>query len=218
MDVYGKIGKPYWDDKPVAIVAGGPSLIGFDFEQLRGAHVLAVKGSLFDIPWADAGFGLDMPRYRDWRGRLAELRSRVYWAVPEDQLEKTGPPPSRNITFVKRLNGQGISSDPGEVYGGGTSGFAALQVCLHKQARRIILFGFDYAGDYDSSNGFRHNERHYERRRAQNIYNWQSWASHFDIYIPHLKRHGIDVRNACPASAIRCFQKVTLQDGVNLLK
>ena len=55
--MYGKIGKPFWDDKPVAVVAGGPSLVDFDFEQLRGAHVLAVKGSMFDIPWADAGFG-----------------------------------------------------------------------------------------------------------------------------------------------------------------
>ena len=41
---------------------GGPSLIDFDFEQLRGATILAVKGSIFNIPWADAGFGMDMVR------------------------------------------------------------------------------------------------------------------------------------------------------------
>ena len=146
MDTYGKISKPYWDDKPVAIVGGGPSLVGFDFERLRGAHVLAVKGSIFDIPWADAGFGLDMPRYHEWRDKLANVQSRVYWAVPEDQLQKTGAPPSKNVTFLKRLPGENLSDDPSEIYGGGTSGFGAVQICLHKHAKTIVLFGYDYDG------------------------------------------------------------------------
>jgi hypothetical protein len=218
MDVYGKINKPFWDDKPVAVVGGGPSLVGFDFEQLRGAHVLAVKGSIFDIPWADAGFGLDMPRYKEWRDKLAHVQSRVYWAVPEDQLERTGPPPSKNITFLKRLDGQNLSDDPGEIYGGGTSGFGAMQICIHKRAKQIVLFGFDYEGAFDAPVGFRHNDRHYEKRRAQDQYNWQAWATHFSIYTPYLNKHGISVANACPSSAIACFQKVTLQDGVAICK
>jgi hypothetical protein len=217
MDAYGQITKPYWDDKPVAVVAGGPSLIGFDFEQLRGAHVLAVKGAIFDIPWADAGFGLDMPRYTEWRDKLAGVRARVYWAVPEDQLARTGAPPSKNITFLKRLNGENISADPGEVYGGGTSVFADIQICLHKRARDIMLFGFDYDGEYENGS-FRHNDRHYEKRRAQNVFNWQAWANHFNVYVPYLRKHGVTVRNACPSSAIRCFQKVTLEDGVRMVR
>ena len=217
MEVYGKISKPFWDDKPVAIVGGGPSLTGFDFERLRGAHVLAVKGSIFDIPWADAGFGLDMPRYKEWRDKLANVQSRVYWAVPEDQLEKTGPPPSKNITFLRRLEGNNMSSDPGEIYGGGTSGFGALQIALHKKAKSIVLFGYDYDGAYDSQTGFRHNDQHYEKRRAQNFENWQAWARHFEVYVPYLNQQGIKVINACPASAISCFQKSTLEDGVSML-
>jgi len=217
MDTYGKISKPFWDDKPVAIVGGGPSLVGFDFERLRGAHVLAVKGSIFDIPWADAGFGLDMPRYHEWRDKLANVQSRVYWAVPEDQLQKTGAPPSKNVTFLKRLPGENLSDDPSEIYGGGTSGFGAVQICLHKHAKTIVLFGYDYDGAYDAHTGFRHNDQHYGKKRAQNFANWEAWARHFSIYIPYLNDNGIRVVNACPASAITCFQKVTLDDGVALL-
>ena len=216
MDVYGKITKPYWNDKPVAIVAGGPSLVGFDFERLRGATVLAVKGTIFNMPWADAGFGLDMPRYTEWRDRLADVPCRVYWAVPEEQLPRVGPPHSKNITFLRRRDGEKLSEDPSEIYGGGTSGFGALQVAFHKRAKRIILFGFDYDGQYSS--GFRHNDEHYEKRRAQSAENWRAWSNHFDIYIQHLNARGISVLNACPTSAIRCFQKVTLDDGVNLLR
>ena len=216
MDVYGKIAKPYWDDKPVAVVAVGPSMMGFDFERLRGAHVLAVKGVIFDIPWADAGFGLDMPRYKEWRDKLMDIPARVYWAVPEEQLERTGPPPSKNITFLRRLDGQNVSDNPSEVYGGGTSGFGALQICFHKKAKTIVLFGYDYDGNYDG--GFRYNERHYDKKRAQIAENWQAWSNHFDIYVPHLNRRGVRVVNACPTSAIRCFQRMDQNDGVDLAR
>lgn len=215
---YGTISKPWWNDRPVAVVGGGPSLTGFDFERLRGAHVLAVKGSIFDIPWADAGFGLDMPRYAEWRDKLARVQSRVYWAVPEDQLERTGPPPAKNITFLKRLVGQGLSQDPSEIYGGGTSGFGAMQICIHKRAKSIVLFGFDYDGAYDASVGFRHNDQHYEKRRAQTAQNWIEWAEHFREYVPYLSEHNIQVVNACPESAIDCFLKVSLEDGVAMLR
>jgi hypothetical protein len=218
MDVYGKINKPWWDDKPVAVIGGGPSLLGFDFEQLRGAHLLAVKGCIFDIPWADAGFGLDMPRFMEWRNKLTSVQSRVYWAVPEDQLARTGPPPAKNITYLKRLDGQNMSRDPGEIYGGGTSGFGAIQICLHKKAKTIILFGYDYDGQYDALHGFRNNDQHYEKRRAQNFANWEAWATHFEVYIPYLREQGIQILNACPASAIACFQKITIEDGVAMCK
>ncbi len=214
---YGKIKSPWWDDKPVAIVAGGPSLKGFDFERLRDAHVLAIKGSIFDIPWADAGFGLDMLRYRDWQEKLANVPSRVYWAVPEDQLERTGQPPSKNVTFIKRLDGQGFSTDPGEVYTGGTSGYGGLQVAILKRAKRIVLFGYDYDGNYNPNAEFRHNDQHYERRRDQSAMNWMEWAGYFDGMVPRIKALGVEVVNACPHSQIKCFPKMTVDDAVAYL-
>ena len=185
--MYGKINKPFWDDKPVAVIGGGSSLIDFDYEKLRGAHVLAVKGAIFDIPWADAGFGLDY-----CRDKIANVQSRVYWAVREDQPD---PSPSKNITLLKRLDGQQLSDDPGVIYGGGTSGFGAIQICIHKRAKQIVLFGFDYDGHSPSDK-------------------WANWAEHFSVYVPYFSQHGIQIVNACPASAIRCFQKVALRDGV----
>lgn len=187
--MYGKINKPFWDDKPVAVIGGGSSLIDFDFEKLRGAHVLAVKNSIFDIPWADAGFGLDFNGCRD---KLADVQSRIYWAVRDDQPD---PPSSKNITLLKRLDGQQVSDDPGVIYDGGTSGFGALQICIHKRAKQIVLFGFDYDGSAASGK-------------------WAAWAEHFSVYVPYFTKHGINVVNACPASAIRFFQKVALRDGV----
>jgi hypothetical protein len=223
VEFYGKITSPFWNDRPVAIVAGGTSLIGFDFERLRGAHVLAVKGTIFDIPWADAGFGLDMPRYMDWRDKLANVQSRVYWAVPVEQLDKTGPPPSSNVTFLRRLEGEGISESPGEIYGGGTSGYGALQIALHKRAKEIGLFGFDYnpdtaVGHMVSGAPMRHNDQHYKRKMAQSAANWLEWSKHFDSYLPYLSDNNIRVINACQNSGITCFPTMPLEDGVEFVR
>ena len=183
--VYGRVEPPYWGT--VAIVGGGPSLIDFDYERLRGATVLAVKRAIFNIPWADAGFGLG-----DWPDKLASVSSRIYWAVPDGRRT----PAPENMTLLRRRDGQDVSDDPGEVYGGGTSGFGAFQIALHKRAKRIVLFGFDYEGD--------------DRK-------WKIWAEHFRVYVPHLTASGASVVNACPWSAISCFQKATLDDGVAAL-
>jgi hypothetical protein len=197
MEIYGKVNKPFWDDKPVAVIGGGLSLQNFNFETLRGAHVLAVKGSLFDIPWADAVFGLDFNG-----DKLANVQSRIYWAVRDNH---PFPQPSRNITILKRLDGQGLSDDPGVIYSGGTSGFGALQICIHKRAKQIVLFGFDYDGSSHASS---------EKRRAQDAANWAAWAEHFRVFVPYFTEHGVSVVNASPVSAITCFQRVALQDAV----
>ena len=195
---YGKVEPPYWGT--VGIVVGGPSLIDFDFEQLRGATILAVKGSIFSIPWADAGFGMDMTRFAEWRERLAVVPPRVYWAAHDGQID---PAASSNITFLRRRDGRDVSTDPGEVYGGGTSGFGAVQIALLKRAKRIVLFGFDYGGAGEP-----------DPRRALN---WKIWAEHFRVFVPHMTAAGVHVINACPHSAISCFQKASLADGVRAL-
>ena len=123
-------------------------------------------------------------------------------------MTATGPPPSKNVTFLKRLAGeQTFQTIPSEIYGGGTSGFGALQICIHKRAKKIVLFGYDYDGNYDAHLGFRHNDHHYQKRREQSAANWESWATHFDIYVPYLNEHGIIVVNACPTRRSAAFKR-----------
>src|SRR5262245_47125888 len=91
-----------WSDKPCAIVAGGPSLIGFDFAKLQPFHVLAVKASIFDLKFADAGFGLDMPRYMEWvdNNKFAGTTMPIYWAVERNYGPIDQRPQPDNVTFL----------------------------------------------------------------------------------------------------------------------
>ena len=131
---FSSITDPWWDDKPVAIVGGGHSLQGFDLNKLRDFHILATKGTIFDLPWADAGFGLDRPRYEEWEAKLAQVGFPVYWAMPEDQGERLGPTKPGNVLFIKRtIIVDALSSDPSQVSGGGTSGFGALGITVTRE-------------------------------------------------------------------------------------
>lgn len=216
---WGSVTAPYWDDKPVLIVGGGASLAGFDLERLRGlGHVLAVKGSMFDIPWATAGFGLDLPRYLEWAHKLGDLPYPVYWAFPDDN-----PPHPKvanahipdNVVPLRRVRGDKLADTPEYVYNGGTSGFGALNLAVLKRARQICLFGFDFK---QTTGEWHYNRKHYGANRVQNPIRWREWSKRFALVAEELRYMGIDVLNASPDSALPGFYRATLDDAVVALE
>jgi hypothetical protein len=209
MAAYGTVEGPWWSDAPVAIVNDGPSVLDLDLQKLRGAHVLAVKGAIFDMPWADAGFGLDWSRFETWQNRLCEVSSRVYWAVDRNKIAQC--PKAANITYLERQPGVAISNDPGVICNGGTSGFGALQLALHKRARKIALFGFDYSADWRLS------AISPETKRRKETEHWHEWAQHFQTVEWVLRTREVEVVNACFMSQITAFPKVSVDDAVRYL-
>lgn len=206
--MFGKVEGPWWDDKPVAIVGAGPSLKGFDYERLRGrAYVLAVKSAIFEIPWADAGTGIDAPRYMEWTERLRETSMPIYWAASGVHALAALP----NVTFLHRLESDGMTGDLGALSGGGSSGYAAVNLAVHKRARRIALFGFDYDGVKDEWHA---NEKHYRNPRNQSVLKYRQWARRFEQLAPILKAKGVELVNACPNSAIDAFPRMDIETAV----
>lgn len=212
---YGRV-EPQWDDDlPVAVVGGGQSLVGFDFERLRGhARVVAVKGCIFDLPWADCGAGADFPRLESWLGKLNAVTMPVYWGINEPQWKQKNPPKPPCITFVRQEYGNDLSVDPSFTYRGGTSGFHALNVAVLKgmsRPRDIFLFGFDYRS---GSGQYHHNEQHYNEERPQSVVQWKTWAQGYAGTLLKLKALNMRVFNASPESTITCFEKMTPDEAV----
>jgi hypothetical protein len=210
-ETYARIGAPWWDDKPVAIIGNGPSLRAFDYERLRGAfHVLAVKGAMFNIPWADAGFGLDIPRYLEWHGMLNAVRTMpVYWATPKIKFLGDGPH-APCVKFLKRLDHSDLSDDPSAVCSGGTSGFGAFNLAYLKRAKRIVLLGFEYNADA----GGHADTRAYIMDRSQDGDRWKQWARNFGSIKRRIDLAGIKVINAAPASRIVAFAKMSIDEAL----
>jgi hypothetical protein len=201
---------PWWDDKPVAIIGNGKSILGFDLNRLRGRfYVLAVKGAMFNIPWADAGFGLDTPRYLEWCGMLNTIRYPVYWAA--QKVEHFGPGPHAPcVRFIRRIDTSDISDDASAIFSGGSSGFGALNVAHLKHAKRVMLLGYDYDAD---TRGFA-DLRAYIETRSQDENRWRTWGKAFDQVKRRFETQGTQIINASPKSRIPTFPKMTIDEAM----
>lgn len=215
MIAYSTVGAPYWDDAPVAIIGGGTSLCGFDLNRFRDlkCHVLAVNASMFDIDFADAGFGLDALAFRDWLGAFAKVPYPIYYATEDHRVGRTPVADiPANVVFIRRRGKvTDLSDDPAFIEAGGSSGFGALGLAYLKRAKFIVLFGFDYGSS--ATGEWHHNEKHY-RPRGRNIANWRAWARNFENARAQLDAAGVTVLNASPDSNIKAFEKVTIEEGL----
>lgn len=211
---FGRVQPPMWDDgRPVIIVGTGPSLKGFNLFQLKGAGwVLACKESMFDLPFADAIFGLDIPWMRTRHDYLAERAKgcEVYLSAPDQRLHLF-----RNIpgaVYLKRMrSADTFIMDPEAIECGGNSGFGAINLALLKHAKEIYLFGFDYTeGHYNQA---KYDER--EAWGAASMNYFPRWATTFDGTVDQLKRLKVKIWNASPDSNITAYERISHESALN---
>ena len=122
------------------IVGGGPSLTGFDWDNLNGKFTIAINRAYEILPEANIVYFTDDDFYqrhqkgmlahkgKKYRGRLARQKVIKEPEVLELQLQ---PQPS------------GWSDQFGELYHGSNSGFACIQVAAQLGFKNIYLLGFD---------------------------------------------------------------------------
>lgn len=211
--LFSTVGPPWWDDRPVILVGTGPSLTGFDLSRLRDlGYILAVKEAVWDLPFADACFGLDYPWMRRMNGRLSELAARMplYLAVA-----KQHPPAHTHVEgaiYLERDRKCGpLSDDPGIIEAGANSGFGAFNLAYLKHANLIYLFGFDYTSDHYCPERYAHHGRHHAAQY------WPRWARNFERALPQLRSRRVRVINASPISNIDVFPKVSPNEAIEHL-
>lgn len=215
----GEVGPPWFDQMPVAIIGGGRSTVGFDFNRLRGlAHVIAVKSAIFEFPWADCGIGSDFPRLISWLGKFDPVAMPVYWPVTPHlwaESVKAGRKKPACMTLLEKRDGFRISTDPKMIYAGGTSGYAGIGLAILKRAKfPVFLFGFDY---HAPAGGYHRSEEHYQIKRLQEPTYWANWARSYNMAAKLITDLGVKVINASPESKITCFDKVTIEGAVEHL-
>jgi hypothetical protein len=206
------IAPPYWDDRPVVIVGGGPSLRGFDFRRLRAvnATILGVNQSCFDAA-CHAGISIDRDFLLNSFGRL-----RVFMATRPFYL---GRPPGSwkqrypNCIHISALALAGIPDGIDRVHGC-TSGHAALCLAALKLARKVILLGFDYR----ALEGAHHYHKGYPWfQPLANEQSWKVWAQHYDETKADLDARGVEVINGSEYSLITAFPRMTVERALAAL-
>lgn len=190
----------------VVLVAGGPSLAGFDWGRLAGRNVVAINRAYEVLPnaralwWSDHGF------YRQHAAQIeahgAELKCSGF-RPGHDRLRY--PEWVRTYTFS---GVDGFDPDPGCIRHGRNGGYAALHLVAHLgPPRRAVLLGYDM-------------------RHAGGRSHWHSGHGRFvpeqtlvDAMLPlfatltgPLAALGVEVINASPESRIECWPRVTIDD------
>lgn len=197
----------------VLIVCTGPSVTGSEALHLTkraaacGAWVIAVNGAIDQQLTAHAWFTLD-PSAEN-RARMNRPRAGVtYYAALPDDL--THPIP-RHVVKLKRLTGtgplkakEGLSDDPAGVHTG-NSGYGALGLAYHAQARQVAFLGLD-----GRQNGYFYGG-HGPRGPLDHL------PALFASAVPQLKDKGISVVNASPGSSITCFDGMRPADAISWL-
>lgn len=128
------------DERAVCyILAGGPSLAGFDCERLRGhGFVIAVNNSLRLAPWADLLYFADCCWLLD--GHLDEVRSFAGVKLTREPacLDYHVP----DLKLIDRAAYCALSNDP-RALAGLDSGANAVNLAYLLGFRQIVLMGFD---------------------------------------------------------------------------
>lgn len=212
---YTSVGPPWWDDAPVLVVGTGPSMKGFNFDRLRGlGHVLAVKASYVDLPWAELCFGLDLHWMKRDERVLNELAARMplWLAVPEENDTLIEPPIIKGAHYLKRVRANNkLNLTPDGVEFGGNSGFGAFNFAVLKRAKQIVLFGYDYTSEHYCP------ERYTHQKPGHNARYFPVWARGYNATVEQIKQLGIEVLNASPISSMTAFRKVSHDDAFQYL-
>lgn len=125
-----------WPGETAFIIAGGPSLGGFDFSRLSGRKVIAINSSIFSCPTADALFFGD-ERWWGWNAEKvrAAYSGRIFTcsSIAEPRIHnlvKSKPPPF-------------LTTERGAVTMQRTSLTATINLAVHFGCTRLVLLGAD---------------------------------------------------------------------------
>lgn len=199
---------PDWNGKTAIVVATGPSASEAQLEKLKGlVRIIAIKSSWKLCPWADVLYGCD----RDW------------WFINKTEgytgLKASASPLAckifSDIRLVRLVSKADLQMQMigkvgcGRREGGGHSGFHAVNLAIQFGARRIALVGFDMRLDRGN-----HWHEPIKGVRPPDIGQMIQNRKAFDGCAPQFTKLGVEVVNASPASALREYPFVDLENWV----
>lgn len=199
-----------WHDQPCFIIAGGPSLRGFNFERLRGrGHVIAINRALEFVPWADVAFFMDWKLYKLYHETPDKKAAwdrftghRVFLNLMGRKLD--------DCYSVRSLGRHGCSMSHAKgLYHGNNSGHGALNLAFTLGAKPIYLLGYDCGyragepGHFHSGYGVRTNPSV-----------GRSFIKDFENFKVQLRGRAV-IFNLNPASALRAFPFKTIDEVLN---
>lgn len=195
-----------WRNEPCFILGGGPSLVGFDFNRLKGqGRIIAVNKAFYDCMFADICYFMDASDTSfyglvtggrigpDYKRKWEEFKGlKFYLNIPGRKIE--------DVYSIRSLGEIGLSKSLKKgMYHGNNSGTGALYLAIILRANPIYLLGID--GKF--TKGKSHYHDGYPSKHRENIY--KTFVRQFEHVSRFIHYSNIKIYNLNPNSAVRCF-------------
>lgn len=180
-------------DQTVYVVASGESLLGFDFEKLKGKNVIAINDMIFKkIPFAQVLVACDTGWHKRNKQKLKDFKGIKIMRCGKGR-------PGWNYIID-----EGKSEDLLALRHTANTGFHALAVAIKLGASKIYLLGFDITW---KKQPYCYDIPHNEIKEYKSAMHFKdAHLRYFDYYKDH------NIINASPDSAITCFKKCKLTE------
>jgi len=197
-----------WEGRRCFIVAGGPSLRGFDFDSLSGELTIGINRAFeYFSPTINVAMDVDffrwihdgtygdeaLAKFKSYQG--IKLWIDVRRAEVRDVFVIRG---SRTIYGKPRLeNG---------IYAGVHTGAGALSLAIALGADPIYLLGYDMGfSETEEGRKSHFHDGHPKRRSSDRTF--EVFRRNLEAYYEHIQRWGVRVINCSPTSALGKFER-----------
>jgi hypothetical protein len=192
--------KDRFTNQTALVFATGPSLTKlWHPERPLLCPAIAVNDAHRIVPGADILYGTDVAWWQHHQAVPGFKGLRVGYR---------GPGPA-GVAWLQGSGTEGFDSRLGYVRHGFNSGHAAVHLAAQLGAVRIVLVGFDMRDPNGKAHFFGNHSRQIERRHLDH---YARWIGIFAVLAKELEKRGIQVLNATPGSALKCFPFVRLED------
>lgn len=189
-----------WPGETCFIIGGGTSLVGFDFERLRGRRLIAINSSAFAAPFADVLFyGDDRFGFANCK-QIEQFTGLVVTVATSNQpanakrMRKITPPPA-------------IATDPDALVMRRTSTQAAINLAMHFGVARIVLLGVDMKAADDGRT-----HHHAPHQWPSVVGCWDEQMKDLITIAPAAEARGVEIINASLASRIHWWPKRSIDE------
>jgi len=198
-----------WPGATVAILGGGPSLIGqdlcYDLEALLSPfRIIGVNNSYRFGPWVDVCWFGDSNWYKQHHYELRTFPGLKICCQP--QLEDDPGARAEGIKVIARGQPEGLERRKGYVCWNRSSGASAINLAVIFGAKRIILLGFDMRVINGTKNW-------HKDHRSQDHDPFERFLQPFPAIKRDAEKMKVEILNATPDSGLKdLFPYVTLSE------
>ena len=201
-----------WKGQDVIIVAGGPSLKGFDWNRLDecGCKVIAINRAYETVPNPSLVYGMDN-RFFTWAnngefgGESLSAWQAIQCPIICSTVRPTNGPRGVHVNRSQDPNSQSLRTG---VYCGGNSGMGAIHLCSLLGARRVYLLGYDCLPSPQNKTVHFHDG--YKDKQDGGVY--RKFISTFNAMAGRMAAR-LEVINCNPDSGVTAFSFGDLPDG-----